>query len=97
MSQAVTTTLPIEEVTFNNVTITIASTDPAPAYAVLCQALARVEKDPLIFIVDFCSERLEWICRDCYRDSAEVVWLENARALLGYPPLDFTGVHFAQE
>lgn len=37
--------LPIEEVTFNNVTITIASTDPAAAYALLCQtlALARFE------------------------------------------------------
>jgi hypothetical protein len=43
MSQPVTTTLPIEGVTFNNVTITIASIDPAPAYAVLCQALARFE------------------------------------------------------
>jgi hypothetical protein len=140
MSQPVTTTLPIEGVTFNNVTITIASVDPAPAYAVLCQALARfeyttdtyhthgaagqseeqsttilfpsdpnthqdgkqapripVEKDLLIFIVEFCSERLEWFCSDCYRDSAELVWLENARALLGYPPLDFNGVNFAQE
>ena len=35
--------LPIEEVQFNNVTITIASTDLAAAYAVLCQALARFE------------------------------------------------------
>ena len=140
MSQPVTTTLPIEGVTFNNVTITIASVDPAPAYAVLCQALARfeyttdtyhthgaagqseeqsttilfpsdpnthqdgkqapripVEKDLLIFIVEFCSERLEWFCSDCYPDSAELVWLENARALLGYTPLDFNGVNFAQE
>jgi hypothetical protein len=140
MSQPVTTTLPIEGVTFNNVTITIASIDPAPAYAVLCQALARfeyttdtyhthgaagqseeqsttilfpsdpnthqdgkqalripVEKDLLIFIVEFCSERLEWFCRDCYPDSAELVWLENARALLGYPPLDFTVINFVQK
>ena len=36
-------TLPIEEVQFNNVTITIASTDPVAAYAALCQALARFE------------------------------------------------------
>lgn len=35
--------LPIEEVQFNNVTITIPSTDPAAAYALLCQALARFE------------------------------------------------------
>ena len=35
--------LPIEEVQFNNVTITIASTNPAAAYALLCQALARFE------------------------------------------------------
>jgi len=37
--------LPIEEVQFNNVTITIPSTDPVAAYAVLCQtlALARFE------------------------------------------------------
>lgn len=35
--------LPIEEVQFNNVTITIASTDPVAAYAVLCQALALFE------------------------------------------------------
>jgi hypothetical protein len=35
--------LPIEEVQFNNVTITIPSTDPATAYAVLCQALAQFE------------------------------------------------------
>jgi len=34
--------LPIEEVQFNNVTITIASTDPAVAYALLCQALASI-------------------------------------------------------
>jgi hypothetical protein len=36
-------TLPIEEVQFNNVTITIAATDPAAAYAALCQALAQFE------------------------------------------------------
>lgn len=35
--------LPIEEVQFNNVTITIASTDPPAAYALLCQALTRFE------------------------------------------------------
>lgn len=35
--------LPIEEVHFNNVTITIASTDPPAAYALLCQALTRFE------------------------------------------------------
>ncbi len=35
--------LSIEEVQFNNVTITITSTDPAAAYAVLCQALAHFE------------------------------------------------------
>jgi hypothetical protein len=35
--------LPIEEVQFNNVTITIASTDPAAAYAALCQTLAPFE------------------------------------------------------
>ena len=35
--------LPIEEVQFNNVTITIALTDPTEAYTVLCQALARFE------------------------------------------------------
>jgi hypothetical protein len=34
--------LPIEEVQFNNVTITIASTDPAAAYALLCQTLASI-------------------------------------------------------
>ena len=36
-------TLPIEEVQFNNVTITIASADPVAAYTALCQALARFE------------------------------------------------------
>ena len=56
-----------------------------------------MEKELLIFIVEFCSERLEWFCSDCCRDSAEVVWLENARSLLGYPPLDFTGINFAHE
>jgi hypothetical protein len=35
--------LPIEEVQFNNVTITVASMDPPAAYALLCQALARFE------------------------------------------------------
>jgi hypothetical protein len=34
--------LPIEEVQFNNVTITIPSTDPAVAYALLCQTLANI-------------------------------------------------------
>ncbi len=34
--------LPIEEVQFNNVTITIASTEPAAAYALLCQTLASI-------------------------------------------------------
>ena len=133
-------TLPIEEVTFNNVSITIAATDPAAAYTLLCEALARFEfttdtfhtygaadeseeqdttvlfasnsepaqhhaqlptdtqeKQLLSFIVEFCSERLQWFCGECYRDSAEVVWLENARSLLGLPPLDFTGIAFAQE
>jgi len=133
-------TLPIEEVTFNNVSITIAASDPAAAYTLLCEALARFEfttdtfltygaadeseeqattilfaspseptqqhdqltneapeKQLLSFMVEFCSERLEWFCGECYRDSAEVVWLENARSLLGYPPLDFTGITFAQE
>ena len=133
-------TLPIDEVTFNNVSITISTTDPAAAYTALCEALARfeyttdtfqtdgaagtseqqsttilfpshlstkqshtqnsdvlIEKELLTFIVEFCSERLEWFCGDCYRDSAEVVWLENARAQLGYPPLDFTDITFAQE
>jgi hypothetical protein len=33
----------IEEVTFNNVSITIASTDPAAAYTLLCETLARFE------------------------------------------------------
>lgn len=133
-------TLPIEEVTFNNVSITIAASDPAAAYTLLSEALAHFEfttdtfhtygaadeseeqdtevlfasnsepaqhcdqlpndapeKQLLIFMVEFCSERLEWFCGECYRDSAEVVWLENARSLLGYPPLDFTGITFAQE
>lgn len=40
-------TLPIEEVQFNNVTITIASTDPAAAYSILCQAL-----DPFEYTTD---------------------------------------------
>ena len=56
-----------------------------------------MEKELLIFIVEFCSERLEWFCGHCYRDSAEIVWLENARSQLGYPPLDFTGITFVQE
>jgi hypothetical protein len=47
MSQPVTTTLPIEAVTFNNVTITIASTDPATAYAVLCQTLSGTQPTPI--------------------------------------------------
>ena len=135
-------TLPIEEVTFNNISITIAATDPAAAYKLLCQALVRfeyttdtfhthgtageseeqsttvlfpsrseqapnhaqlpnaalgmpVQEEPLIFLIEFCSERLEWFCGGCDRDSAEVVWLENARSQLGYPPLDFTGITFA--
>ena len=140
-------TLPIDQVTFDNVSITIPISDPAAAYTALCAALARFEfttdtfqtdgaagtseqqctsvlfrfplsanqtrLDPntnesqsaevlkqqelLTFIVDFCSERLEWFCGDCYRDSPEVVWLENARAQLRYPPLDFTEITFAQE
>ena len=140
-------TLPINEVTFNNVSITISTTDPAAAYTALCEALARfeyttdtfhtdgaagiseeqsttllfsselstnqtrldptqsgrqnseilIEKQLLTFIVQFCSERLEWFCGGCYRDSAEVVWLENVRAQLGYHPLDFTDITFAQE
>jgi hypothetical protein len=139
--------LPIDEVTFNNVSITVPISDPAAAYTALCEALARfqyttdtfhtdgaagtsdeksttilfpfhlstnqtrhdpsqsrtqnsevlIEKELLTFIIEFCSERLEWFCGDCYRDSAEVVWLENARAQLGYPPLDFTNITFAQE
>ena len=40
---------------------------------------------------------MEWFCGDCYRDSPEVVWLENARAQLRYPPLDFTEITFAHE
>lgn len=131
--------LPIEEVQFNNITITVASTDPAAAYALLCQTLApfeyttdtfqthgaagaseaesteylfpnpSTESNPtqppsslnqqtmLAFIVEFCSERLEWFCgENLYRDSAEILWLENARELLGYPPLDFAAINFAQ-
>lgn len=133
---------PIEAVTFNNVSITIANLDPRAAYTLLCEALARfeyttdtfhthgaahqseeqsttvlfppqseparnhlqpraagtpIEKELLIFIVEFCSERLEWFCSGCYRDSAELVWLENARSYLGYPPLDFAGISFLQE
>ncbi len=133
-------TLPTEEVTFNNVSITIAAINPAAAYALLCEALARfeyttdtfythgeadeseerctsllfpspsepaanyeqlheaagtpIEKELLIFIVEFCSERLEWFCSECYRDSAELVWLETARSHLGYPALDFAGISF---
>jgi hypothetical protein len=137
-------TLPIDEVTFNNVSITISATNPAAAYTLLCEALARfefttdtfhtygaddeseeqdtallfashsepaqhhahspndalrmpTEKQLLLFIVEFCSERLEWFCGGCYRDSAEVVWLEKARSQLGYPPLDFTGITFAED
>lgn len=75
------------------VTTTLPNTHKAAKEAVRMP----VEKDLLIFIVEFCSERLEWFCSDCYRDSAEVVWLENARAVLGYPPLDFTGINFAQK
>lgn len=56
-----------------------------------------MEKQLLIFIVEFCSERLEWFCGGCFRDSAEVVWLENARSHLGYPPLDFTRISFADQ
>jgi len=133
---------PIDAVTFNNVSITIANVDPAAAYTLLCEVLARfdyttdtfhthgathqsdehsttvlfpsqsepapnhlqpkaartpIEKDLLIFIVEFCSERLEWFCDGIYRDSAELVWLENARSCLGYPPLDFAGISFLQE
>lgn len=36
-------TLAIEHVTFDNVSITIASTDPVAAYAVLCETLARFD------------------------------------------------------
>lgn len=136
-------THPIEGVTFNNVSITIAANDPAAAYSLLCEALAKfdyatdtfctyradeesdeqctsvlfpshsqpapnrihspraaatpVEKELLIFIVEFCSERLEWFCSDCYRDSAEIAWLENARSHLGYPPLDFARIRFLQQ
>jgi hypothetical protein len=51
----------------------------------------------LAFIVEFCSERLEWFCGDgLYRDSSEITWLENARKLLGYPPLNLTSINFAQ-
>ena len=140
--------LPIEEVQFNNVTITVPSTDPKAAYSLLCSVLANFEyttdtfqthgaagqseeqsttnlfPDPatesvlahprptsqpqqpnsadlqrqmLVFIVDFCSERLEWFCgEDLYRDSAEILWLENAREQLGYSPLDLTNITFAQ-
>lgn len=136
-------TLPTEEVTFNNVSITIAAIDPAAAYALLCEALARfeyttdtfytqgdadeseerctsllfpspsepaanyehlpepagtpIEKELLIFIVEFCSERLEWFCSGCYRDSAELVWLETARSHLGYAALDFAGISFLDQ
>jgi hypothetical protein len=141
-------TLPIEEVQFNNVTITVPSTDPKAAYSQLCGVLSNFEyttdtfqthgaagqseeqsttnlfpdpstesalvhprstsqpqqpnstdlqKQMLVFIVEFCSERLEWFCGEgLYRDSAEVLWLENARELLGYPPLDLTGISFTQ-
>ena len=136
-------TPPIEEVTFNNVSITIAAPDPAAAYSLLCEALARfqyttdtfythgdtdeseeqctsllfpppsepaanyeqlrkaagtpIEKELLMFMVEFCSERLEWFCSGCHRDSAELVWLETARSHLGYPPLDFAGISFLQQ
>ena len=134
---------PIEAVTFNNVSITIANLDPAAAYTLLCEALARfeyttdtfhthgaahqseeqsttvlfpsqsepapnheqlpeaartpIEKELIIFIVEFCSERLEWFSSGCYPDSAEVVWLENARSYLGYPPLDFAGISYSHQ
>ncbi len=140
--QAAIANAPIEEVTFNNVSITIGATHPAAAYTLLCEAPTRfeyttdtfqthgaageseeqsttvlfpsqsapnhaqspnaaleilTERELLLFIVEFCSERLEWFCGGCYRDSAEVVWLENARSQLGYPPLDFTGITFTQK
>jgi len=136
-------TLTTAQVTFNNVSITIAATDPAAAYALLCKALAGfaytthtfythadadeseerctsllfpspsepaatyaqlpepagtpIEGELLSFIVDFCSERLEWFCSGCYRDSPELVWLETARSLLGYPALDFAGISFLDQ
>lgn len=141
ISQPTDINLPIDVVTFNNVSITVANLGPAAAYRLLCAALARfeyttdtfqtqgaagqsaeqsttilfashshpaptqlpqpaetaIEKELLVYMVEFCSERLEWFCSGCHHDSAEVVWLENARSHLGYPPLDFAGISFAQQ
>ena len=139
LSESADIKLPIDVVTFKNVSITVANLGPAAAYRLLCEALARfeyttdtfqthgpgqsaeqsttilfashsdpaptqlpqpaetaIEKELLIFMVEFCSERLEWFCSGCHRDSAELVWLETARSHLGYPALDFTGISFLQ-
>jgi hypothetical protein len=55
-------TLTTEEVTFNNVSITIAATDPAAAYSLLCEALARFEYTTDTFYTHGAADESEERC-----------------------------------